>query len=81
MSSLSLDAEALYAELRRRIRPLLETDTRLVGVVSGGCWLAERLRADLHLPGEVGGPLHRPRRPRPRPAPPRQPRRSCPSWH
>lgn len=54
MSSLSLDAEALYAELRRRIRPLLEVDTRLVGVVSGGRWLAERLRADLKLPGEVG---------------------------
>ncbi len=54
MSSLSLDAEALYAELLRGVRPLLAAETRLVGVVSGGRWLAERLRADLQLPGEVG---------------------------
>ena len=54
MSSLSLDAEALYAELRRRIRPLLTPETRLVGVVSGGHWLAERLQADFGLPGEAG---------------------------
>lgn len=54
MSSLSLDAEALYAELRRRVRPLLAPETRLVGVVSGGHWLAGRLHADLGLPGEAG---------------------------
>ena len=54
MSSLALDAEALYAELLRGVRPLLAADTRLVGIVSGGQWLAERLQADLGLPGPAG---------------------------
>lgn len=54
MSSLALDAEALYAELLRGIRPLLQADTRLVGIVSGGQWLAERLQADLGRAGAAG---------------------------
>ncbi|MFT4193722.1 bifunctional pyr operon transcriptional regulator/uracil phosphoribosyltransferase PyrR, partial [Ottowia sp.] len=54
MSSLALDAEALYAELLRGVRPLLAAGTRLVGIVSGGQWLAERLQADLGLPGQAG---------------------------
>ena len=54
MSSLALDAEALYAELLRGVRPLMAADTRLVGIVSGGQWLAERLQADLGLPGQAG---------------------------
>ncbi|MDR2154307.1 MAG: bifunctional pyr operon transcriptional regulator/uracil phosphoribosyltransferase PyrR [Burkholderiaceae bacterium] len=54
MSSLALDAEALYAELLRGVRPLLTPDTRLVGVVSGGQWLAQRLQGDLKLPGQAG---------------------------
>ena len=33
---------------------MLAPETRLVGVVSGGRWLAERLRVDLGLPGEAG---------------------------
>ena len=53
-STLALDAEALYAELLRGLRPLLQPDTRLVGIVSGGQWLAERLQADLGLPGAAG---------------------------
>ena len=52
--TLSLDAEALYAELRKGIKSLLTPDTRLVGVTSGGAWLAERLQKDLALPGEAG---------------------------
>ncbi len=52
--TLSLDAEALYAELRRAIAPLLRPETRLVGIASGGVWLAERLHADLGHPGECG---------------------------
>ena len=36
MSSLALDAEALYGELQRGVRPLLTPETRLVGIVSGG---------------------------------------------
>jgi pyrimidine operon attenuation protein/uracil phosphoribosyltransferase len=54
MSSLTLDAEALYAELLRGVRPLLTPETRLVGIVSGGQWLAKRLHADLGLPGQAG---------------------------
>ena len=53
-STLALDAEALYAELLRSLRPLLTADTRLVGIVSGGQWLAERLQADLGLTGQAG---------------------------
>lgn len=52
--SLALDAEALYLELRRGVQALLTPNTRLVGVTSGGAWLAERLQRDLKLPGEAG---------------------------
>lgn len=52
--ALLLDAEALYAELLRGVRPLCSAQTRLVGVTSGGAWLAERLQRDLGLPGQAG---------------------------
>ena len=51
---LSLDAQALYGELLRGVQPLLGAHSRLVGVTSGGAWLAERLQQDLGLPGEAG---------------------------
>ena len=51
MSSLNLDAEALYAELLAGVRPLLTPASALVGIWSGGAWLAERLQRDLQLPG------------------------------
>ena len=55
MSQLQLDAEALYAELRRGVQALQGAQPRqLVGVPSGGAWLAERLQRDLGLPGDVG---------------------------
>jgi pyrimidine operon attenuation protein/uracil phosphoribosyltransferase len=54
MSSLALDAEALYAELLRGVRGLLEPETQLAGVVSGGWWLAERLQRDLGRAGAAG---------------------------
>lgn len=54
MSYLTLDAEALYAELLRGVRALRAPDTRLAGIASGGAWLAERLQKDLGLPGEPG---------------------------
>ena len=59
---LQLDAQALYTELRSGVRGLLRPDTALVGVWSGGAWLAERLQADLGLPGAHGvisSTLHR----------------------
>ena len=52
--SLTLDAEALYKELLRGVRGLCSQDTRLVGITSGGAWLAERLQRDLGLSGESG---------------------------
>ena len=52
--ALTLDAEALYRELVRGVQQLRAPDTRLVGVTSGGVWLAERLQQDLGLPGASG---------------------------
>ena len=52
--ALLLDAEALYQALLRDVRPLMTGDTRLVGIASGGAWLAERLQADLGLAGKPG---------------------------
>ncbi len=57
MTNLTLDAEALYREVLRSMQQLLTTyavTPRLVGVASGGVWLAERLRTDLELTEEVG---------------------------
>ncbi len=62
MTTLHLDAEALYADLLARVRPLLRPDTALVGIWSGGAWLAERLQRDLGLagkPGVISSALHR----------------------
>ncbi|MNY92778.1 Bifunctional protein PyrR [compost metagenome] len=60
--SLVLDAEALYRELLRGVRSLMGPNTQLVGIASGGAWLAERLHKDLGLPGSAGvlsSALHR----------------------
>jgi pyrimidine operon attenuation protein/uracil phosphoribosyltransferase len=61
MSDLLLDAEALYLELKRGVQPLLTPDTALVGIWSGGAWLAERLAADLSLgkAGVISSAMHR----------------------
>ena len=57
MNNLSLDAEALYRDLVKGMQLLIATydqPPQLVGVASGGVWLAERLHADLRLPGNIG---------------------------
>jgi pyrimidine operon attenuation protein/uracil phosphoribosyltransferase len=54
MSDLTLDAQALYADLLQGVRMLCRADTRLVGITSGGAWLAQRLQTDLALPGACG---------------------------
>ena len=65
MSSLVLDAEALYAELLRGMRLQFAADApapRLVGVASGGAWLVQRLQKDLGLdgaPGVISSAMHR----------------------
>jgi pyrimidine operon attenuation protein/uracil phosphoribosyltransferase len=59
---LQLDAESLYAELRDGVRVLLRPGAVVVGIWSGGAWLAERLQRDLGLPGAHGvisSTLHR----------------------
>jgi len=62
MSTLHLDAEALYADLLAGVRGLMKPDTVLVGIWSGGAWLAERLQRDLalaHEHGVISSALHR----------------------
>lgn len=51
---LTLDAEALYRELLRGVQQLGAGEYRLVGITSGGAWLAQRLQQDLKLPGKAG---------------------------
>ncbi|WP_296509785.1 bifunctional pyr operon transcriptional regulator/uracil phosphoribosyltransferase PyrR [Rhodoferax sp.] len=62
MTTLALDAEALYRELLRGVQLLCNAETRLVGITSGGAWLAERLQADLQLAdkhGTISSAMHR----------------------
>lgn len=60
MSELLLDAEGLYLELKRGVQRLLTPDTALVGIWSGGAWLAERLAADFgKASGTISSALHR----------------------
>ncbi len=48
------DAEAQCAELAELIRPQLRANTMLVGIHSGGAWIARRLNELLGLAGEIG---------------------------
>ena len=60
--TLVLDAEALYRDLLRAVPLLSETPARLVGITSGGAWLAERLQKDLGLEGlhgTISSSMHR----------------------
>ena len=60
--NLTLDAEALYRELLRGVQQFGTSDTRLVGIASGGVWLAERLQKDLArtgAPGVISSAMHR----------------------
>ena len=36
------EAETLYAELLRQLQPRITPDTCVVGIMTGGAWLAER---------------------------------------
>ena len=62
MTTLTLDAEALYTDLRSGVRQLWQPGMALLGIWSGGAWLAERLAADLPdlgKPGVISSTLHR----------------------
>ena len=56
--TLSLDAEARYGSLLDGVRRLATPDTALVGIWSGGAWLAERLATDLGLAVTGGSDFH-----------------------
>jgi pyrimidine operon attenuation protein / uracil phosphoribosyltransferase len=52
---IQLDAEAIYRTFAQRVRDLVGSRTvKLVGVHSGGMWLAERLREELGVSEPVG---------------------------
>ena len=48
------DAEAQCAELAELIRPHLQPDTMLIGIHSGGAWVARRLNERLGITTPVG---------------------------
>lgn len=48
------DVPALYRALVQGVGAMCRGTTRLVGIATGGAWLAERLQSDLKLPGEHG---------------------------
>lgn len=60
-----MEAEMLYRSLLRHVQqwlPMVAQPVHLVGVTSGGVWLAQRLRQDLGLsaePGVVSSAMHR----------------------
>ncbi|MFL6718314.1 MAG: bifunctional pyr operon transcriptional regulator/uracil phosphoribosyltransferase PyrR [Burkholderiaceae bacterium] len=51
-----LDAEALYAALARQVKDALAhvEKVALVGIYSGGAWLADRLATELDVEGRLG---------------------------
>ena len=54
MTTMALDAEALYLDLLTGVKALCQPSTRLVGITSGGAWLAQRLQTDMGLAGPAG---------------------------
>ncbi|MFH1603123.1 MAG: bifunctional pyr operon transcriptional regulator/uracil phosphoribosyltransferase PyrR [Pseudomonadota bacterium] len=48
------DPEALCAELLRQLKPHVNADTALVGIHTGGAWLAERLHEALGIALPMG---------------------------
>jgi pyrimidine operon attenuation protein/uracil phosphoribosyltransferase len=48
------DAEQIFATLIDRMRPEIGPDTGLIGIYTGGVWLAERLHGELGLTVPLG---------------------------
>ena len=62
LGQVSLDAEALYLSLLKGVDGLMAENTRLVGITSGGAWLAKRLAQDLPqkpMVGVISSAMHR----------------------
>lgn len=58
----SLDAESLYQQLLESLQSTVAPEAHLVGITTGGAWLAERLQQDLlrqKTLGVVSSSLHR----------------------
>lgn len=55
------DAEALYGILRSQLEGLRTPKTQVVGIASGGEWIAQRLQHDWQLPniGVISTSMHR----------------------
>ena len=49
-----MNAQALYGSLLDGVKSMLRQQTRLVGITSGGAWLAAQLQQDLKLDGRAG---------------------------
>ena len=52
--NLQLNAQALYGSLLDGVKSMLRPQTLLVGITSGGAWLAAQLQQDLKLDGRAG---------------------------
>jgi pyrimidine operon attenuation protein/uracil phosphoribosyltransferase len=48
------DAEALFSRLAAELKPLVKPATAMIGIHTGGAWLAERLHASLGLGAPLG---------------------------
>jgi pyrimidine operon attenuation protein / uracil phosphoribosyltransferase len=48
------EAEQLCAQLARELQPVIGPRTAMIGIHTGGAWLAERLHAMLALPEPLG---------------------------
>ncbi len=60
--TLALDANALYDALKADLRTRLQPQDQLVGIASGGAWLAQALAQDLNRPtpaGVISSAMHR----------------------
>jgi pyrimidine operon attenuation protein/uracil phosphoribosyltransferase len=59
---LSLDAQALYAQMLQDLRERVPSTAHLVGITTGGAWLAQQLQADWKREspmGVVSSSMHR----------------------
>ena len=54
MSNSLPDAEALCAKLLEQMRPAVKDNTVMIGVHTGGAWIAEKLHAALGLKSPLG---------------------------
>lgn len=55
-------AEAAYNDLKSMLKPVVSPEVHLVGIFSGGAWVAKRLHQDLAWPSPLGlisSTLHR----------------------